>query len=327
MQLDSITPAKSNQWLKGALIFLFIALAISSIFYFTQKQKGDDFYVDANYKGWIKWGSQKYPYISIGKAFQAAAAKKIGAPAVYVKNGEYREMVELLENGKIYGESRDGVILVGEHLLPIITMKNNSAVYNLTTVGGSAGILAQGQALIENCAVKEFRQKGIDAAASDSEIIIRNSEIFNGDNKGVYIQKGRRIEISGNKVHHNKGEGLDIRDHISGTISGNELYNNTESGIEFIVGGSSLDIKENNIYDNEASGITCQYYEEAPEKGNILIQANHIKAINAEEYTITVKSPSGGEGRIKNYWRDSVKILNNNVLEGEIKTRSLEISK
>ncbi len=326
MQLDSITPAKSNQWLKKALIFLFIAASTSFIFYFTQKQKGADFYVDVNYKGWIKWGSEKYPYVSISKALQVAAAKKINSPTVYVKNGEYREIIELLENAKIYGESRDGVILIGEHLSPIITMRNNSAVYNLTTVGGSAGILAEGQGFIENCVIKEFRQKGIDASSIDREITIKNSEIFNGDNKGVYIERSRKINLSGNKVHDNRGEGFDIRDNISGVISDNEIYNNTESGIEFIVGGSKLEIKGNNIWDNGSSGITCQYYEEAPEKGSIIISANRIKAKSSEQYTISVKSPSGGSGRVKNYWRDSVSILNDNILIGEIKTRSLEIS-
>lgn len=329
MQLDSITPVKSNQWLKITIVLLVvILLSLLSYFYFfiVQSQKGADFFVDANYNGWFKYGSEKYPYKSITKSFQAANKKKISVPVIHLKNGEYNEKIEVAENAKVYGESREGVILKGDSLLPIITMKNNSFVANLTTIGGSAGIVAEGQAFIENCVVKDFKEKGIGALPSETEIIIRNSEIFNGNNKGAYIQKGRRINLIGNKVHNNKGEGLDIRDNVSGTISGNEIYSNTESGIEFIVGGSFLDINKNNIYDNEASGITCQYYEESPEKGKIVIHANRIKAISLEKYAITVKSPSGGGGRVKNYWRDSVVISSDNMLEGEIKARSLEIS-
>ena len=329
MQLNSITPAKSNQWLKIGLILLaivFISLGLYFYFVIFKSQKGSDFFVDANYQGYFKYGSKKYPFDNVSQALTAAFRKKI-VPNVYVKNGEYHENVELSEGAVIFGESKEGVIFKGEGSLPVIAMKNNSFVYNLTTIGGSAGILAEGQALIENCAIAGFREKGIGALPSESEIIIKNSEIFNGDNKGVYIQRGRKIEISGNKVHNNKGEGLDIRDRISGVISNNEIYNNTESGIELIVGGSSLDIKENNIYDNESAGITCQYYEDSPEKGNIVIHTNRIKSINAEKLAITVQSPSGGTGRAKNYWRDSVKIYSDNILEGEIKTRSLSITK
>ncbi len=333
MQLDSITPEKSRQWPKktavAAGLFIFLALVSVAVFFTlkNRQEKTSFYFVSANYQGWLEWGSEKHPYKSIGKALQVASRQKISAPVVNLKNGEYDERIEVPENTKVSGESRDGVILRGDHLLPIITMKNNSSVYNLTTAGGSAGILAEGQAIVENCAVKEFKEKGIGAVPSSEEIIIKNSEIFNGDNKGVYIQKGRRIEITGNKIHNNHGEGLDIRDKVSGVISNNEIYNNSESGIELIVGGSSLDISKNRIWDNESSGITCQYYEESPEKGNIIIHANRIKAINSEEYAISVKSPSGGEGRVKNYWRDSVIIKSDNVIEGEIKTRSLTISK
>lgn len=332
MQLDSITPEKSRQWPKIAIalgLFVFLIGVALGIFYFlkNKQERTEVYFVNSAYQGWLEWGSEKHPYKSINKAFQVVSRQKISSPVVHLKNGEYNERMEIAENAKVFGESRNGVVLKSDHSLPVVVMKNNSSVANITTIGGSAGILAEGQANIENCAVTEFKEKGIGALPSDAEITVTNSEIYNGDNKGVYIQKGRKINISGNKVHDNKGEGLDIRDKVSGIINGNEIYNNTESGIEFIVGGSILDIKENNIWDNGSNGITCQYYEESPEKGKIIIHANRIKALDSEKYTISVKSPSGGEGRVKNYWRDSVVIDKDNILEGEIRTRSLEISK
>lgn len=332
MQLDSITPEKSRQWLKIAIVLgLFVFLVGSAVvtFYFlkNKQEKTGIYFINSAYQGRLEWGSEKHPYKNINKAFQVASRQKISSPIVHLKNGEYSERMDIVENAKVFGESRDGVIFRNDHSLPIISMKNNSSVANLTTIGGSAGILAEGQALIENCAVKEFKEKGIGALPSDAEISIATSEIYNGDNKGIYIQKGRRINITGNKVYNNKGEGLDIRDHVSGMISGNEIHDNSESGIELVVGGSSLDIKENNIWGNGSNGITCQYYEESPEKGKIIIHANHIKALDSEKYTISVKSPSGGEGRVKNYWRDSITITKDNILEGEIRTRSLSITK
>lgn len=328
MHLNYITKGKSNQFIKFAI---YLALGIISAYLIfnilkNNQEKSGVYYVDPIHKNWLKWGSEKYPFESISRAFQVISQKNISAPIIYLRNGEYNERMEIMENAKIYGEDRDGVIFKSESLLPVITMKNGAILSNATIIGGSDGILAEGEALIENCAVKDFKQKGINALPTNLGLIIRNSEIYNGENKGIYIQKGRKISLYNNKIYNNQGEGLDIRANVSGVVKNNEIYDNVESGIEFIVGGSSLDIKNNRIWDNKSAGITAQYYEESPEKGNIIIQANYIKTTDPEKFTISVKSPSGGTGRVKNYWKDSIKILNDNVLEGEIKTRSLEVA-
>lgn len=332
MHLDSITPEKSNQWWKKIVflgLFFFLATLVFSAFkYYQFFQTMSDLYVDNHYQGWLKLGSEKYPYADLSQAFQAAALKKAGLPKIHLRDGEYPGNITLPENMEIYGESRDGVILRNpDPLLPTVIMKNNSRLDGLTVIGGLVGIAAEEQAAIENCSVKEFKKIGIDARPSGSEIIVKNSEIFNSSGKGFYIQSERKIQIIGNNIHANKEEGLDLRQEVSGKIKTNNIYANGESGIELVVGKSSLQIEENNIWDNGANGITCQYYTEMPEKGSVLIRANYIKALDQEKYTVSVKSPSGGEGRIKNYWRDSVTIAADNVMEGALKTRSLEITK
>jgi len=332
MHLDSITPEKSNQWWKKivllGLFFFLVGLAFYIFKFYQSYQTISDLYVDNHYQGWLKLGSEKYPYADLSQAFQAATKKKAGLPKIHLQNGEYAENIAIPENMEIHGESRDGVIVRGsDPLLPTVIMKNNSRLDGLTVIGGFVGISAEEQATIEDCSVKEFKKIGIDARPSGSEIIVKNSEIFNSSGKGFYIQSGRKIQIIGNNVHANKEEGIDLRQEVSGEIKTNNIYANEESGIELVVGRSSLQIEENNIWDNGANGITCQYYAEMPEKGSILIRGNYIKALDAEKYTVSVKSPSGGEGRIKNYWRDSVTIAADNVMEGVIKTRSLEITK
>lgn len=331
MQLNFSTFFKSNQWLKLA-IFSAVLVLFALLFWFGKQayenyQKLPDIYVSSNYQGKIKLGLEKYPYNDFSKALAVASSKKLPLVNVHLKNGEYFGNFEIPENVKIFGESRESVIFKGERITEaIVIMGNDSSIFNLTVNGGTNGILAKGRAEIENCSISGAKQGGITMTPLDSEIFIKNSEIYDNGAKGIYITKGRKISITGNKIHNNRGEGLDIRDKVSGIISNNEIYNNTESGIEFIVGGSSLDIAENNIWGNEAGGITAQYYDDSPEKGQISIHKNRIQIENPEKFTISVKSPSGGEGRVQNYWRDSITIANDNILEGRIKTRSLEIT-
>lgn len=334
MHLNYITPTKSNQWLKIItslglfLLLLFLSILVIFCILKNKQEKSGLYYINANYNGWLKLGSEKYPYQNISKAFQIISEKKIISPVIHLKNGEYDAEFEIPENTKVYGESQENVVLkntFSSH--QTIIMKNNSLLSNLTVIGNTVGILVENQTTITNCVITKSKKIGIKATALESELLVENCSIFNSDGKGLYLQKGRKVKIIGNDIYNNREEGIDIREVVSGEISGNKIYNNGESGIELVVGGSNLDIKENNIWDNEASGITCQYYAEAPELGKIFIHANHIKAINSEKYTVSVKSPSGGKGRPENYWRNSIKILDDNIFDGEIRERSLEITK
>lgn len=334
MQLNFITPRKNNQWLKIAVFFLLLLLASVATFYvlrvYQSYQEMPDIYVDREYQGRFKWGSEKYPYSNISEAFHAASQKKISPISIHLKNGEYIGNIEIPENMKVYGESQEGVILKNDgssSILPIVTMNKNTFIANVTILGGHTGILAKERAVIENCTMKEFEKIAIDAFSNESEIIIKNSEIAYGKGKGLYAQKGRKIKIIGNRIHDNEEEGLDLRQELSGEVRNNDIYKNGESGIELIIGKSSLKIEKNNIWDNGANGIVFQYYDDMPEKGAVLVSNNYIKSISSEEFAISVKSPSGGEGRVKNYWRESTTITDDNIIVGGIKTRSLEITK
>lgn len=285
-------------------------------------------YIDGNYKGWIQLGSEKHPYGEVSKAFEAAQ-KKIKLPDIYLKNGEYTENFEIPENMKIYGESRDGVVIKNNDPLSIstITLKNNAALANITIIGGHTGILAEGQANIENCSVREFEKTGIDAISNESEIIIKNSEIGNSKGKGLYAQRGRKIYFADNEVHNNKEEGLDLRQVVSGEISNNKIYDNEESGIESVACGSHLLISKNEIWGNKSNGITFQYYEDEIKEAQIIIEENKISVADPQHFTISVANPSGEKNKPENFWRKSIKIYDNNILEGEIKKRSLDITK
>ncbi|MDO8529628.1 MAG: right-handed parallel beta-helix repeat-containing protein [bacterium] len=329
MRLNSIIHKENNQWLKIAVFFLLLLLASAFSFYiFNSYREMSDLRVNSNYRGWFKWGSEKYPYNNIHKAIQAASRKKMDSVSIHLKNGEYVGSIEIPENIKIYGESREGVILKNNGPSPVsmVTMKNNSLIANLTVIGGITGILAENQATIENCFIKEFKKIGIDAVSSESEIIVRNAEISSSGGKGLYAQRGRKMQIIGNDIHDNEEEGLDLRQFVSGEISYNKIYNNGESGIESIVGGSYLKISKNDIWGNKSNGITFQYYDVEKKEAEIIIEENKITAGDSDHFAISVANPSGEKNKPNNYWRNSIKIYSNNILEGGIRKRSLEIT-
>jgi hypothetical protein len=356
--------------IKKVLIFLSLLVISISVFFvfktYQAYQNMPEIYVDGNYKKKFQWGSKKHPYNDIHKAFEAAL-KKTNLPNVYLKNGEYLGNIEIPENMKVYGESREKVIFKNYDSSSKILMRNNSSLFNLTVngettgilaegkaeiencsvtgkitgilakkqitikncsiIGGITGILAEEKAEIENCSVKEFIKIGINASSNEFEIIIKNSEISNGNGKGVYVQRGRKMLISDNIVYNNKEEGLDLRQVVSGEITGNKIYNNEESGIESVVSGSYLKIYKNEIWGNKSNGITFQYYEDEKKEAEIIIEENKISAADPEHYAISVANPSGEKNKPENFWRKSIKIYNNNILKGGIRTRSLEITK
>ena len=186
--------------------------------YLTGRQTGPDFYTDLNHKGIIKLGSKKYPLTSIQKTIELASKKKVANPIIHIANGEYLESVNIPKNYQLIGEDKIKTIIKQNFEFPIVIMQENSIIKNISLIGGSVGISANENSFIKNCSIQNFKNKGIDAIASNSKITILNSEISNGNNKGIYIQKGRIIEISENKIYNNKGEGLDIRDNVSGIV-------------------------------------------------------------------------------------------------------------
>ena len=329
MQINSIISPKNNQWSKKLLFFLMFLLFAFLIFQFFVAYKiyraMSIVYVDAQQKGYIKLGSLKHPYKNIPEALEAAYKKK-NLPSLYLKNGEYLNTLEITENIHLQGEDRERTILKNTDLSSGILMKDNSQIINLSILGGHTGVSAEGKALIENCIIRGFRKIGVEAISNEKEIIIKNSEISNGNGKGIYAQRGRKIELTGNSIFSNAEEGVDLRQAIAGQIIENKIYDNGESGIESVVCGSNLLISKNEIWGNESNGITFQYYQDEQKEGRIILEKNRIIIKNPERFTISVSNPSGEKNKPDNFWKNSIKIYNDNVLEGNIKKRSLEIT-
>lgn len=272
-----------------------------------------DIYVDKNYDGGDSDGSSEKPYTKISKAIEESSSK---GKTIYIKNGTYTENL-ILENGiALYGQDRSKTII--ENSGTGIIAKDKNEIKNLTIIGGSSAITFEGKGEISNCNIRKATKIAINLTVNSSAFKISNSKISE-NGKGIYIQKGRAIEINNNEFSNNKEEGIDVRSKVSGTIKNNKISNNGEGGIEVIIGSTDVSIISNSIIGNRASGIATQFYSDFDKNGNIFIKGNTINKNGL--YGIICKSPSGGDVPV-GYWNNSLNLSANKIennKEGSIK--------
>lgn len=263
---------------------------------------GDICYVDKDADG-SGDGSGDEPYKKISKAIADDKCKEIK-----VSNGTYVESLVLKKNQKLNGSNRDKTVIEGK-----VVMQNDSEIGKVTVLGGIE-IEEGADAEIDNAEVKEAN---IGILTSGGGKLVINDAVITDNRKGLYIQKGKKIEITNCKIYKNTEEGLDIRADVSGSINNNKIYNNGESGIEVILGKAELNILNNEIEKNDSSGIAAQFYTDTDKLGNVKINNNIISGNS--NYGLDCKAPSGGEGKPKGYWSDSMNLSSNKVFDNKKK--------
>ncbi len=264
-----------------------------------------DFYVDESYAEDDADGSEDKPYETLEKAL----AETSPGDKIYLKNGTYIGNVVLEKDVELYGQDKNKTIIEGSGIHSVITAKENNLLKNLTIQGGSTGITAEGEIKITDCKIQSASKKGIDLLEGSATLTLENSKITK-NGKGLYIQKGRDVFLSGNEITNNKEEGIDFREKVSGTVDNNYIAGNGEGGIEIVVGSSNVLIKNNQIKKNKASGIAAQFYSQAKKTGEITIKKNTISLNGA--YGLTCKAPSGDDYS-KSYWNKSLEISENKI--------------
>ncbi len=276
-----------------------------------------DFYVDQSYAGEEKDGSKKRPFTKISEAVARALENKGSGRKIFVANGVYEELVVAGKSVEIHGQDKNKTIISGA-ASSLVRLEGNNVLDNLTISGGNRAVIAEKRAVIKNCIIKNFRKTGIDALPGEYALEISDSKIYGGG-KGVYVQKERRISITGNEIYNNGEEGLDIRNATSGLITGNLIRDNGEGGIEIIIGGSKVLINKNDVRSNSSSGIAVQFYSIANGAGTLKIHEN--KFIGNGKYGIFCGAPSGGNIPPL-YWKDSVDLEGNRIEKNRLRAIS-----
>ena len=249
-------------------------------------------------------GSKDKPYDEI------SGALRNNCKSIKLLNGSYKESFTLKKSVEIAGSNTDKVIIKGK-----ITLEDDSEISKLTVDAGGIIVTSGASVNIKDVKIKNSIRTGIETLGG-GKLKIKDSSITAG-RKGMYIQKKTKIEIIGCKVYKNSEEGIDIRANVSGNIIGNEIYENGESGIELILGEADLTISENEIENNSSSGIAFQYYNDFDDFGNVEVRKNSIK--KNDNYGIDCKAPSGGKGKPKGYWSESVTLSSNEISNNEKK--------
>ena len=257
-----------------------------------------DAYVDAGYSG-EEDGSKSKPFNTISKAIESGAEK------IFVGKGKYDEKVTMEKSVKLYGKDKGSSIITGSLVMSDKTLIND------ITVSGGISVEKNSNASIENCIIESFGLIGIDIAQGNGKLVVSNTKIHGGEGKGMYIQAGNEVRLTGNEIYKNPQEGIDVRANVTGLISGNSIYDNGESGIEIIAGSSEVAISKNTIKGNHASGIAAQFYKENKKIGNISIE-NNVMSKNGK-YGLDCAIPSGGAPSA-DYWSNSLN-LNGNTIE------------
>jgi len=265
-------------------------------------------YVDKSYDG-DEEGTSDKPYKTLKKAVEKAESNGSGERKIHLKNGEYDGDLTLPKETELYGQEKAKVIIKG-HDFNNLNLEGNNKLENLTVSGGMNALNLKGKTTVSGCIIKNAGKNGVNMTEGSSPVVIEKSELaYNA--KGMYVQKGRAIDIVDNSIHDNDEEGIDIREKVRGSVIGNDVFSNGEGGIEIVVGSANLTIRGNDIKKNKASGIANQFYSSASKTGKITITKNTISRNG--HYGMYCGAPSGGEGRPSNYWSDSLDVTNNKI--------------
>ncbi len=289
--------------MKSLYIYPFLGLIIGGIFLSPSFVVASNIcYVDESVEN-SGDGSDDKPYKKISKATEENCSE------IKLSKGTYEENVNLKAGMKLRGNSKDSTIVKGK-----VTMSDGSEISKVTvSIGGIE--VAQGADVDIKTVIIKGANIGILTTGGGK--LTADDVVISGNRKGSYIQYGKDVKITNCKVYDNKEEGLDIRANVSGSINSNEIYDNGESGIEVILGKAELSIVNNSIKKNGSSGIAAQFYSDTDKKGDVNIKNNVIT--DNSNYGLDCKAPSGGDGRPKGYWADSMDLTSNKIMNNKKK--------
>lgn len=185
---------------------------------------------------------------------------------VYVRSGEYTEIIQIKKSLSLVGEDKEST------LINPISEKNKYAVYvgasnifvsGFTITNEAPGIYSQAikissdNAKISNCNIYDT-PVGI-AVWSDSNTI--ENCVFKGcKDEGIALLGGKSNPCNYNTISdcifYDNCDAIELQYSSGNTISNCEIYENTHSGIDAIASNNNENTISNcNIYDNRVHGI------------------------------------------------------------------------
>jgi parallel beta-helix repeat protein len=201
-------------------------------------------------------------YISIQEAIDNAAS----GSTIYIKNGEYPEIIQIKKTIWLIGEDKDST------LINPISEENRYAVYigapnikikNIGITNGAPGIYSQGIKIssknteIDNC--KIFNTP-VGIAVWTSENKIYNSTFYGCKDEGIALLGSSKNPVNNNIISncifYDNCDGIELQYSSYNQIINCKFYNNTHTGINAIVSNNNENIISNcEIFNNRVHGI------------------------------------------------------------------------
>lgn len=251
-----------NFWLsKEVLIGVVFGLLVAvPVFVFGSSKTA---YVDKNANG-TEDGSSAHPYHSISNALDHV---KDGTE-VFVASGHYKENITLPKGVTLIGKEKDNgavVIEAKNDKKPTISMKHQSEIDHITVVGGQYGVrvLEKAKVIIYDAVIEKSNRDGIyiESASLDKkyQVSISNTTVRKSNRAGINAEK-RIISIVDSNIAANGSDGIDFAAGTKAWLESSSFSGNKGSGAKFVLDGSSVQGKKNNIRNNSREGVEINSY-------------------------------------------------------------------
>jgi parallel beta-helix repeat protein len=228
------------------------------------------------------------------KTIQEAINNAQSGSTVYVKKGEYKEIITIKKQISLLGEDKDST------LISPISEKNKYAIClgapgvtisHLSIKNGAPGLYASGirvtssDTQIRDCNIYDT-PVGIIIWTSNN--IIDNCNFWGCTDEGIALIGTQYSDCKNNKItfciFQNNCDGIELQHSSSNTISNCDFYENTHTGIDAIASSNDKNIiSDCKIYNNEVHGVylssssenqikDCFFYNN--DDGNIVMNKN-----------------------------------------------------
>lgn len=200
------------------------------------------------------------------KTIQEAINNAQPGSTVYVKKGEYREIIDLKKQISLIGEDKDST------LINPISEKNKYAIrlgapgakiQSISIKNGAPGLYTNGVRVtsskteIHDC---DIYDTPVGIAIWTSDNIIDNCNFWGCNDEGIVLIGTSYSECNNNIItnciFHGNCDGIELQYSSSNTIANCEFYDNTHTGIDAIASSNDKNTISNcRIYNNGVHGI------------------------------------------------------------------------
>lgn len=236
------------------ILFLISLSYVTNAIKITQDQNTADYII-------VDKNSEIY-YNSIQKAVDNA---KSGSK-IYIKNGEYNEIIDVYKPLSLIGEDKKGTLInpISEKNKYAIKLgAPNIVIKNLKIVNRAPGLYSTGIKItssnieVDQC---EIYDTPVGIAVWESENIIKNSNFVNCEDEGIALLGWKNNECNNNKIlncnFYKNCDGIELQYSSYNLISNCKFFKNTHTGIDAIASSNNNNkIIDCEIIDNMVNGI------------------------------------------------------------------------